>query len=97
MCNPYLLLAGILASGLDGIRRQIMPPSGIGAGADEVHPDLLPRDLQEANACLLADPLLCDTLGSPTVDRLARIAELECDEFRTAVHPWELRRYFQAA
>ncbi len=97
MCNPYLLLAGILAAGMDGVRQKIMPPAGIGAGADGGPSDMLPRDLQEANACLLADPLLCDTLGSHAIDCLARIAEDECKEFRTAVHPWELRHYFQAA
>ena len=105
MCNPYLLLAGILAAGMDGIRRGILPPESTGGNGYD-HPrsqnegactDVLPGDLEEAQECLLADRLLCDTLGVQVVEGLTRIAAMECEAFRTAVHPWELRRYFQAA
>ncbi len=105
MCNPYLLLAGILAAGMDGIRRGTEPPEYtegnvcglLSSHSNRVPPDMLPGDLQTAHECLLADRLLCDTLGTHIVDGLTRIAEMECEAFRTAVHPWELRQYFQAA
>lgn len=105
MCNPYLLLAGILAAGMDGIRRGIEPPAYADGNVyghppsrtDRFAQDILPGDLKSAHECLLEDRLLCDTLGTHIVDGLTRIAELECEAFRTAVHPWELRQYFQVS
>ena len=47
-CNPYLVLAGCLAAGLDGIRNKIEPPTCIDdlEGAQEF--DILPRTLIES-------------------------------------------------
>ncbi len=47
----------------------------------------------ESNAALLKDEIICKTLGEHVVENLSRIAEMETDAFRLAVHPWELDRY----
>ena len=52
-----------------------------------------PASLAEANAALLKDEVICNTLGEHVVTNLSRIAEMETDAFRLAVHPWELDRY----
>ncbi|PKL64331.1 MAG: type I glutamate--ammonia ligase [Methanomicrobiales archaeon HGW-Methanomicrobiales-3] len=105
MGNPYLLLAGILAAGMDGIRKGLRPPecsrgnrNGLSRSQkNRFRADGLPTSLANAQECLLADQLLCDTLGEDVVDVLTRIAETECNAFSTEVHPWEIHRYFQAA
>lgn len=105
MGNPYLLLAGMLAAGMDGIQREIIPPESTGGTMynlprsrnREVPGYQLPGDLAKAHECLLADRLLCNTLGRHIVDGLTRITEMECEAFRTAVHPWEIQQYFQKA
>jgi glutamine synthetase len=58
-----------------------------------LHIDMLPGTLMEANAALLKDEILCNVLGDHVVTNLSRIAEIETDAFRLAVHPWELDRY----
>lgn len=104
MGNPYLLLAGMLAAGMDGVRREIIPPARI-AGDAYSFPgsvrksggrdlDLLPQSLGEAQECLVSDRLLCDTLGVDVIEALARIAADETVSFDATVHPWEIRRYF---
>jgi glutamine synthetase len=55
--------------------------------------DMLPASLMESNAALLKDTVLCNVLGDHVVTNLTRIAEMETDSFRLAVHPWELERY----
>ncbi|MDD5187237.1 MAG: type I glutamate--ammonia ligase [Methanoregula sp.] len=101
MCNPYLLFASMLAAGLDGIKNKIMPPESTNTNIyhldakarKRLHIDMLPATLMESNSALLKDEILCATLGNHVVENLTRIAELETDAFRLAVHPWELDRY----
>ena len=101
MCNPYLTFAAMLAAGLDGIRNRIEPPASTNANiyhlaADkrkEVGIEMLPGSLIEAQHELEHDQILTETMGPHVMDGLARIANLETDLFRTAVHPWELDRY----
>lgn len=101
MCNPYLMFACMLSAGLDGIKNKIMPPECTNTNIYHLDPkarkklkiDMLPGSLAEANAHLLKDTILCNTLGSHVVENLTRIAEMETDAFRLAVHPWELDRY----
>jgi glutamine synthetase len=101
MCNPYLTFACMLAAGLDGIKNKIMPPESTNTNIyhldqkarKRLHIDMLPASLAESNAALLKDDVLCKTLGDHVVSNLSRIAEMETDAFRLAVHPWELDRY----
>jgi glutamine synthetase len=101
MCNPYLTFAAMLAAGLDGIKHKIMPPEMTNSNIyhmdakarKKLRIDMLPASLMESNAALLKDDVLCNALGNHVVENLTRIAEMESDSFRLAVHPWELDRY----
>jgi glutamine synthetase len=101
MCNPYLTFACMLAAGLDGIKNKIMPPEATNTNIYHLSPkdrkrlkiDMLPGSLAESHQYLLKDQVLCDALGDHIVENLTRIAEAETDDFRLAVHPWELDRY----
>jgi len=100
-CNPYLTFAAVLAAGLDGIRQEMEPPASVNSNIFKMTTEArvsagirtLPEDLATANRALLADDVLCAALGPHVVSDLDRIARLEWDAFRTAVHPWEVGRY----
>ena len=92
--NPYLVLGGLIAAGLDGIRTGAMAPplmnidpSGLsGALLAERGIERLPQSLGEALDRLEADPVICAALGQPLVDAflLAKRHEIEvCDGLDT--------------
>jgi glutamine synthetase len=70
-CNPYLALGGILAAGVDGIERELMPPEPVevapGALSEEergrrgIVP--LPATLSDALDALERDTVLTSALG----------------------------------
>ena len=100
-CNPYLTFAAILAAGLDGIKNRIDPPPSLDRNIFKLTKEdlkaegigTLPGDLSSANRRLMEDEVICTAMGDHVVENLNRIAEIEWDAFRTAVHPWELERY----
>lgn len=98
-CNPYLALGGLIAAGLDGIRRQLEPPEPATKDPARMSPEErqrcgiapLPVSLREALANLQADPVLFPALGDLlgrciVAVRTAEIATLE------AMTPDEARR-----
>ncbi len=101
MCNPYLCFAAMLAAGLDGIKKKIMPPESTDVNIYHLSEadrkkrgiEMLPGSLIEANAALKSDPVISKAMGSHIMEGLDSIAQLETDLFRLAVHPWELDRY----
>ncbi len=101
MCNPYLTFACMLAAGLDGVKNKIMPPDSTDVNIYHLSDkerrkmkiEMLPGSLAESQEFLMKDKVLCEALGSHIVENLTRIAEVETDAFRLAVHPWELDRY----
>lgn len=69
--NPYIALAGVIACGLDGIKRKLEPPVPVDADPSTLSADeqrisqvkRLPGTLKEALGRLLHDSLLMDVLG----------------------------------
>ena len=62
--NPYLVMAGVLAAGLDGLRNRIEPPApveGIAYGMEGVTD--LPQRLEQALDAFEADATLRAALG----------------------------------
>ena len=100
-CNPYLTFAAILTAGMDGIKKQLVPPAGVNQNIFEMteeersrsHIDTLPGDLITANRHLLEDTLICSALGTHVINGLNSIALMEWDSYRTTVHPWEIDQY----
>ena len=91
--NPYLYFASQIYAGLDGMQRQLDP----GPPADtpyEAKAEFLPKTLQEAVACLRADPVLCQGFGRPFIDYYCHIKEAELTRFQLEVGEWEHREYF---
>jgi glutamine synthetase len=100
-CNFYIAYAGILAAGLDGIRRNIEPPDPV---EDDVYHmtekqraerniGVLPGNLGEALGELARDRYLRESLGNGFCDKFLKIKTKEWNDFNLTVHEWERKRY----
>ncbi len=103
--NPYLALTAILASGLDGIDRNLDPGEpntanlfAIGQqGAERKGYAALPPTLLHATELLETDNVLRAALGrhgdSDYIDYFASVKRAEFAEWHSHVGPWEVDRY----
>jgi len=100
-CNPYLALAVVLMSGLDGIKNRLKPPAPCDRNIYEMTPlerwesgiGSLPGTLQEALEELSRDEVVKAALGPHVLDRYMEAKYREWDDYRTRVHKWEIDRY----
>ena len=96
--NPYLTFAVMLAAGLDGIEKRMVPPppaeenlyhvDGARAGLETV-----PSDLGQALDALKQDDVVQSALGSHIYERYVEAKTQEWNEYRLYVTQWELNRY----
>lgn len=99
--NPYLALAVILASGLDGIKNKIDPGhqvyNNIYHMTDEEREKAgiksLPGSLKEALELLEQDEVIKKALGEHVYEHFVEAKKMEWDTYRTKVHQWELEQY----
>ena len=102
LANPYLLLAGLLVAGADGLESEMeLPPPeeedfyGWDSGAyDKARFVPLPRGLDAALDALMADDVLVDAFDQALLSRLVDGRRAEIAEYRSRVTPWEVERYF---
>jgi glutamine synthetase, type I len=100
-CNPYLALALIIKSGLDGIKNNIQPPSSIDKNIHEMdaidrmenNVAILPGSLHDALGALRNDNLLKETLGEYIYSKFMEAKMVEWEEYRRVVSPWEIEQY----
>lgn len=93
--NPYLYFASQIVSGLDGLARELEPPSFANASYDAEAP-ALPASLHEAIDEFSRSALLRRELGDGFVDYLAQIKQFELHRFLSQeVTDWEQREYFE--
>ena len=95
-CNPYLALAALLASGLDGIANRTEPSpcfeGDVYAARDLAH---VPRSLAEATDLFVASPFAKAAFGQQVVDHYSHFFRTEWEAYTRAVSDWERRRYFE--
>jgi glutamine synthetase len=98
--NPYLLLAGLLLAGADGLEAGHDPgpaddesTGGFEAHVTESRYRPLPRSLDEALDALLADDVLMDGLDPLVIERLIAGRRAEAEAYRRHVTTWERTRY----
>jgi glutamine synthetase len=84
--NPYLVLAAVVAAGLDGVERRLEPPppTAATAYADEAAPKL-PATLDEAVAAFEADGALRACLGEEFGHLFLAVKRHEIQKARSAV------------
>jgi glutamine synthetase len=102
--NPYLLLVGLLAAGLDGLERGLelpMPAEESARGYDPstgaLRLEPLPRNLDDALDALLADDVLVDAFDDQLLARLVDGRRAEAEAYRSLVTDWERARYLDEA
>lgn len=101
MANPYLALALMLVSGLDGIENKLELVPEVNeniyhmsdAVREEYGIEALPADLNEALKCLANDEVLKNALGDHLFEAYTSLKKAEWDEYRLEVHAWELKQY----
>ena len=103
VANPYLALAAILKSGLDGIRHDLDPGKPCDRNIYEMNAAerqkegiaTLPTDLDHALLALGEDTVIQEALGSHIYANFKEAKQREWDSYRITVHPWELERYMK--
>ena len=95
-CNPYLVYAAALASGLDGIARKIEPPpvfEGDVYAASEL--PTVPASLGQAIQSFEESSFTRGVLGDDVVDHYSHFFHTEQEAYDRAVTDWERWRYFE--
>jgi len=100
-CNPYLALAVILKTGLEGIKKKAECPPSVDQNIYEMDVyaredagiESLPGTLREALRELRNDKLVQEALGPHIYSRYMHAKRLEWDDYRARVHQWEIDQY----
>jgi glutamine synthetase len=102
--NPYLVIAGILATALDGIKRNLeCPADAVGMAYDNEGAEILPGTLTEALDELEANENLREHLAGQLVDAFLVMKRDEIARYDTEVGPlhgrtvtqWEIDEYME--
>ena len=101
--NPYLAIAGILAAGIDGIKKNCPHTKPIYDNLyvmdqkerDEKGIESLPGNLYAAMEGFLADDVIKNAVGPIVTEKLVESKKKEWDSFRCAVTDWEIKNYFE--
>ena len=100
--NPYLALGGLIAAGLDGVERALVPPPPVladpGSLTDDERSEVgavrLPASLGEALDHLKHDPVLAEALGSTLLGAYAAVKEADIEAFAGHDEDFEFRQHF---
>lgn len=87
--NPYLVLALLLAAGMEGIQKKILP----GPADNMKDPEKLPENLKEALECMERDGFAYQVLGEEFFTAYQSAKKMEWEEYRRQVSDWELENY----
>jgi len=95
-CNPYLALAASLASGLEGIKKQISPPEAF-VGDIYAAKDLprVPYSLKDAVDAFAKSDFAKRAFGEDVVEHYSHFYRTEAAAYDKAVTDWERARYFE--
>jgi glutamine synthetase len=103
-CNPYLAMAVMLASGLDGIARGLDCGEPVNRNIFEMSErekrrlriKQLPGNLADALDNLEKDGLLCKALGDHIFENFIRNKREEWHRYISVVHEWEREQYLES-
>lgn len=101
--QPYLMVAGLLAAGLDGIRNRIDPGPPYEGDVKHLGPEeiaaaglrFLPRTLPDALAALERDEVVAGAVGPEALRHFLAVKRGELETYETVVHEWERDSYLE--
>jgi len=102
-CNPYLGMAVILASGLDGIQKDLPLIGPVNENLFALTKDErtalgvknLPSNLKDAVIALGEDEVVKEALGNHIYSKFVELKEHEWDDFRMTITEWEIKKYIK--
>ena len=102
--NPYLAFAAMLAAGLDGVEKGLVPPAPVNKNiyhlTEEESAELgiegLPHNLSAALDEFENDPVLTEALGAHITEAFLTEKRAEWAEYQSQVHQWEIDRYMES-
>ena len=93
--NPYLAVAALVASGLDGIERELALEPAFPGNAYASDKPRVPATLRDAAQCFAESKLAVEAFGADVVDHYLNAARVELAAFDAAVTDWERFRGFE--
>jgi glutamine synthetase len=92
--NPYLMLAALLAAGLDGIAHKRDPGKRLDINMYTDGQRIrgikkLPLNLVDALRATQKSRVLRQALGDELIDSYTRLKQRQWDSYSTAISPWE--------
>ncbi len=86
-CNPYLMFAAVISSGMDGIKNKME------LDFDDGYVKKLPRTLEEALKAFDGDEYIKGIFGKCMSDKILMQKSREWSEYCRQVSSWEIERY----
>lgn len=93
--NPYLAIAGIVAAGIDGIKKSMKLEDAFTGNAYVSDSARVPSTMQEALKLWIESPWVKEAFGSEVQDHYANMARVELAAFNKSVTDWERYRNFE--
>ena len=93
--NPYLAVAGIIAAGIDGIKKKMALEPAFGGNAYAADAERVPTTLAEARELWVNSTWVRDAFGADVQKHYGHMAYTEIDAFNRAVTDWERFRSFE--
>ena len=101
-CNPYLALGGLIAAGLDGLEKGLLPPEPVEVDPATIAEDEraargimeLPATQAEALDALAADPVLTAALGSVLAESYLAVRRSEWAAYSAGDAAFEQQGHF---
>ena len=93
--NPYLAIAGVIASMRSGVAAGTDPGEPRTGDAYQVQTQPFPAHLGLAADAFMASPFVTDMFGATVAEQYGLTAQYEWNRFLEAVTDWELDRYFE--
>lgn len=102
-CQPYMLMAGLLGAGLDGVKNKIEPPEPFQGDIGHLTQEeiarykigFLPRTLPVALDALERDKVVAGAVGSTILEHFLIVKREELAQYNVEVHPWERDMYLE--
>jgi glutamine synthetase len=94
--NPYVVIAAILAAGLDGIKSKLEAPAPAeGWSYQDEQYEVLPGSLREALNALEHDDFIIGVLGTQFIKSFIALKRDEIERYLAHVSDWEIAEYLE--